>query len=111
MGNRPKQFLSLMAVLGLSLCLVAMPSFAKGSKSQKSKKAATATTQANASQQTAQQAPSKGMVWVNPKSKVFHREGDRWYGKTKNGKYMTEAEAIKEGYHEAKRGAHAKSKP
>ncbi|MGH9398703.1 MAG: hypothetical protein ACRD18_17875 [Terriglobia bacterium] len=111
MGNRSKQFLSLMAVLGLSLCLVAMPSFAKSQKSKKSKTATTAA-QSSASQQTAQQAPSKGMVWVNPKSKVFHREGDRWYGKTKNGKYMTEAEAIKEGYHEAKRGAaHAKAKP
>jgi hypothetical protein len=43
-----------------------------------------------------------GMVWVNEKSKVFHREGDRWYGRTKEGKYMTEADAIKAGYHEDK---------
>jgi DNA uptake protein ComE-like DNA-binding protein len=42
--------------------------------------------------------PSKGMVWVNLDTKVFHREGDRWYGKTKHGKYMTEADAAKEGY-------------
>jgi hypothetical protein len=46
--------------------------------------------------------PAKGMVWVNLDSKVFHREGDRWYGKTKNGKFMTEAEALKEGYRESK---------
>src|SRR5262249_33547649 len=32
----------------------------------------------------AKQPPAKGMVWVNTESKVFHREGDRWYGKTKN---------------------------
>jgi helix-hairpin-helix protein len=43
-----------------------------------------------------------GMVWVNPKTKVFHRQGDRWYGKTKNGKYMTEAEAVAAGYRESK---------
>jgi hypothetical protein len=44
-----------------------------------------------------------GMVWVNPATKVFHREGDRWYGKTKQGKYMTESEAIQEGYRPAKK--------
>ena len=43
-----------------------------------------------------------GMVWVNLDSKVYHREGDRWYGKTKNGKYMSEAEAQKEGFRPSK---------
>ena len=42
------------------------------------------------------------MVWVNEESKVFHREGDRWYGRTKKGKYMTEADAVKMGAHESK---------
>ena len=49
------------------------------------------------------------MVWVNTKSKVFHREGDSWYGKTKEGKFMTEAEALKEGYRPAKEGTAKKS--
>jgi helix-hairpin-helix protein len=49
-----------------------------------------------------QQPPSKGMVWVNLETKVFHREGDRYYGNTKNGKFMTEADAVKAGYREAK---------
>jgi competence protein ComEA len=47
-------------------------------------------------------APEKGMVWVNLESKVYHKEGSRWYGKTVNGKYMTEADAIKAGYRAAK---------
>jgi hypothetical protein len=46
--------------------------------------------------------PAAGMVWVNLETKVYHKEGDRWYGKTKNGKYMTEADAIKAGYRAAK---------
>src|SRR6266436_4685238 len=50
---------------------------------------------------TAQQAPpanSAGMVWVNPDSGIYHKPGTRWYGKTKQGKYMTEADAQKAGY-------------
>jgi hypothetical protein len=42
------------------------------------------------------------MVWVNTATKVYHREGDRWYGKTKAGKFMTEADAIAAGYRAAK---------
>jgi hypothetical protein len=46
--------------------------------------------------------PQKGMVWVNTASGIYHREGDQWYGKTKDGKFMSEEEAKKAGYHEAK---------
>ncbi len=46
--------------------------------------------------------PSPGQVWVNTETKVFHREGDRWYGKTKAGKYMSEGDAVKAGYRESK---------
>ncbi len=46
----------------------------------------------------------KGMVWANPDSKIYHREGSAWYGKTKAGSYMTEAEAVKAGYRAAKPG-------
>lgn len=45
-----------------------------------------------------------GMVWVNLDSGVYHHEGDRWYGKTKHGKYMSEADAQKAGYRAAKTG-------
>jgi hypothetical protein len=56
-----------------------------------------------ATQQQAPPASPTGMVWVNTESGVYHKPGTRWYGKTKQGKYMTEADAIKAGYHPAKK--------
>jgi len=50
-------------------------------------------------------APAPGMVWVNTKSGVYHHEGDQWFGKTKEGKFMTEADAIKAGYRASQEGA------
>lgn len=49
-----------------------------------------------------QQPPSPGMVWVNLETKVFHRNGDRWYGKTKKGKFMTEQDAQAAGFRASK---------
>lgn len=46
--------------------------------------------------------PAKGMVWVNTETKVYHKEGSRWYGKTKGGKWMTEEDAVKGGNRAAK---------
>jgi len=63
--------------------------------------AAAPTTAKGASTQAAAKAPAPGgghgLVWVNTESHVYHKEGSRFYGTTKKGKYMTEAEAIKEG--------------
>jgi hypothetical protein len=47
-------------------------------------------------------AKASGKVWVNLDSRVYHK-GGRWYGKTKNGKFMTADEAKKAGYKAAKR--------
>jgi S1-C subfamily serine protease len=57
------------------------------------------------SQPNGQQAPSTGdgktIVWVNTNSGIYHMPGSRYYGKTKHGKYMPEAQAIAKGYRQA----------
>jgi hypothetical protein len=54
---------------------------------------------------TATPAPGggRGLVWVNTETHVYHREGSRFYGTTKKGKYVSEADA-KEGDRAAARG-------
>jgi hypothetical protein len=47
-------------------------------------------------------AKAGGKVWVNLDSGIYHKSG-RWYGKTKNGKFMTADEAKKAGFKTAKR--------
>jgi hypothetical protein len=54
-----------------------------------------------AATQQARPANSSGMVWVNTESGIYHKPGTRYYGKTKQGKYMSEADAIKAGYRAA----------
>ena len=61
---------------------------------------------ATAATGTATPAPGGGhrLVWVNIEAHVYHKEGSRFYGTTKKGKYMTEAEAAKEGDRAAGKG-------
>jgi len=44
---------------------------------------------------------SSGKVWVNTRSGVYWLPGTQFYGKTKQGTYMTEAEAKAAGYRKA----------
>src|SRR5215831_2994190 len=46
-------------------------------------------------------AKADGKVWVNTETGVYHK-GGQWYGATKQGKFMTENEAIKAGYKASK---------
>lgn len=63
--------------------------------------ASASTSKPAAATKPAPPASTRGMVWVNTESGVYHKPGTRWYGKTKQGKYMTEADAKKAGYHAA----------
>jgi hypothetical protein len=49
------------------------------------------------SQRAAPSAGNAGQVWVNAASKVYHCPGTRWYGKTKQGSFMSEGQAQAQG--------------
>lgn len=101
--NKIRDMVTVSAPAGASGTETASPS-SKASPSSSSRTSAPASTVPQSDKPAAAPPHGSGLVWVNLDTKVYHYEGDRWYGKTKNGKYMTEAEAQKEGYRPAKTG-------
>jgi len=49
-----------------------------------------------------------GKVWGNMDSKIYHCEGDHYWGNTKNGDYMTLADAKAKGMTAAKNSKNCK---
>jgi hypothetical protein len=57
--------------------------------------------------------PTDTVVWVNTKSKsrTYHYPGTRWYGATKQGAYMCEADAVAAGDHASKSRTEQQKQP
>jgi len=44
-------------------------------------------------QEAQQRCPQDVVVWLNIPTRIYHMQGERWYGATKNGAYVCEKEA------------------
>jgi hypothetical protein len=92
------------SVAGLALLLVlsAGSAFATAQDTSTQNQAATKAAPAAPSAADIAAAKTSHKVWVNLETGIYHK-GGRWYGKTKNGKFMTVDDAKKAGYKAAKR--------
>jgi len=106
-----RQFRSLLAISALAASLIFSGSALafQAPKQAPAKTTAKATAAPAPSDKDIADAQAKGLVWVNTDSKVYHKSG-RYYGKTKQGKFMTEADAQKAGFKAAQEPGAAKKK-
>lgn len=106
------RFVTLLAA-ALMFCAAAFPQAAPKKADTKAPPAAAKTAPAPAADAPTDKqiadAKAKGLVWMNTDSKVYHKDG-QFYGKTKEGKFMTEADAQKQGGRAAKASPIGKKK-
>ena len=111
--NKSIGFLGLSLILSIGPVLegisLAQPAPAKDSKATKSSSVKASEETAAPSDKEIADAKARGMVWVNISSKIYHKDG-KFYGKTKRGKFMSEDDAKKAGYREAKTETSTKAK-
>ena len=99
------QILIMAGLLALAPALVAQPTAAPAKETTKTAKKAPAPITPPPTAAEIADAKGKGLVWVNLGSGVYHMSTGEFYGKTKRGKFMVEADAKKAGYHVAGQGA------
>ena len=97
--RKPSLFL-----FALWMALFSLPTLAQRSDTT-SAKHVTHTKQHTGGSRTRKAAVSNSVkVWVNTNTGVYHYPGQRWYGRTKQGEFMTEDEAKKKGYRSTHNG-------
>ena len=100
-ARRPRKKVETEATATPAASPTASPRFRLGNffKPKSSVRASPSAAPVTGSTGTATPAPGggRGLVWVNTEIHVYHKEGSRFYGATKKGKYVSEADAIKEG--------------
>ena len=92
-------------LLALAPAVVAQPTAAPAKETTKTAKKSPAPATPPPTAAEIADAKSKGLVWVNLGRGVYHMSTGEFYGKTKRGKFMAEADAKKAGYHVAGQGA------
>lgn len=97
----------LLLLTSLSAALLLAPPLDAAQGTDNSKASKTTEPRTPTSTHELANAKSQGLVWVNPSTRAYYKDGPS-YGKGKRGKFMTEKAAIKAGFHEAKEPAASK---
>jgi hypothetical protein len=100
---------ALTAALSIGLPSVAQTPASPSAKQTSKTREKKATKATKPTSQEITDARTKGMVWVNTKTKVYHQADSRLYGRSKHGEFMTQDAATKAGYRAAKNKSATKS--